>query len=136
MRACHKSAHHPPDRPRTSALELRGRRRPVADDRRRLAPDSVPEGPGINDHGSGAATDLETAIQIAKLGLTPRRALRFGFWGRRGGELLGPQHYVDTLGAASVFRRRPVQRCRGPQDQSLRAMKQIKTKAKGPLALR
>jgi Zn-dependent M28 family amino/carboxypeptidase len=46
--------------------------------------DSVPAGPGINDNGSGTATDLETAIQIAKLGLKPRRALRFVLLGRRG----------------------------------------------------
>ena len=30
--------------------------------------DSVPEGPGINDDGSGIATDLEVALQMAKLG--------------------------------------------------------------------
>lgn len=28
--------------------------------------DSVPEGPGINDNGSGSATDLEIAIQMEK----------------------------------------------------------------------
>ena len=29
--------------------------------------DSVPEGPGINDDGSGTATELEVALQMAKL---------------------------------------------------------------------
>jgi Zn-dependent M28 family amino/carboxypeptidase len=62
--------------------------------------DSVPQGPGINDDGSGTATDLETAIQIAKLGLKPRRALRFAFWGAEEEGLLGSTHYVDTLGDA------------------------------------
>jgi len=62
--------------------------------------DSVTEGPGINDNGSGAATDLETAIQVAKLGLKPKRALRFAFWGAEEEGLLGSQHYVDTLGDA------------------------------------
>ncbi|MEA2183343.1 MAG: hypothetical protein QOF69_2528 [Solirubrobacteraceae bacterium] len=62
--------------------------------------DSVPGGPGINDNGSGSATDLETAIQIAKLGLTPRRALRFAFWGAEEEGLLGSKHYVDNLGDA------------------------------------
>ena len=33
--------------------------------------DSVPEGPGINDNGSGTATMLETALQISKLGIEP-----------------------------------------------------------------
>jgi Zn-dependent M28 family amino/carboxypeptidase len=62
--------------------------------------DSVTEGPGINDNGSGTATDLETAIQVAKLGLKPKRALRFAFWGAEENNLLGSQHYVDTLGDA------------------------------------
>jgi Zn-dependent M28 family amino/carboxypeptidase len=62
--------------------------------------DSVTEGPGINDNGSGTATDLETAIQVAKLGLKPKRALRFAFWGAEEEGTLGSQHYVDTLGDA------------------------------------
>jgi Zn-dependent M28 family amino/carboxypeptidase len=62
--------------------------------------DSVPDGPGINDDGSGTATDLEVAIQIARLGLKPRRALRFAFWGAEEEGLLGSTHYVDTLGDA------------------------------------
>ena len=62
--------------------------------------DSVPDGPGINDNGSGTATDLETAIQIAKLGLKPRRALRFAFWGAEEEGLLGSTHYVGSLGDA------------------------------------
>jgi Zn-dependent M28 family amino/carboxypeptidase len=59
----------------------------------------VPAGPGINDNGSGSATDLELAIQVAKLGLKPKRALRFAFWGAEEEGLLGSQHYVDSLGA-------------------------------------
>jgi Zn-dependent M28 family amino/carboxypeptidase len=62
--------------------------------------DSVAAGPGINDNGSGSATDLETAIQIAKLGLEPRRALRFAFWGAEEEGLLGSTHYVENLGDA------------------------------------
>ena len=33
--------------------------------------DSVPEGPGINDNGSGAAVVLEIALQLARLGTAP-----------------------------------------------------------------
>jgi Zn-dependent M28 family amino/carboxypeptidase len=62
--------------------------------------DSVPAGPGINDNGSGTATDLEIAIQIAKLGLKPQRALRFAFWGAEEEGLLGSTHYVANLGDA------------------------------------
>jgi Zn-dependent M28 family amino/carboxypeptidase len=59
--------------------------------------DSVSAGPGINDNGSGSATDLEVATQIAKLGLKPRRALRFAFWGAEEAGLLGSEHYVNNL---------------------------------------
>jgi Zn-dependent M28 family amino/carboxypeptidase len=62
--------------------------------------DSVTEGPEINDNGSGTATDLETAIQVAKLGRKPRRALRFAFWGAEENNLLGSQYYVEHLGDA------------------------------------
>jgi Zn-dependent M28 family amino/carboxypeptidase len=60
--------------------------------------DSVPEGPGINGNGSGSATDLELALQIAKLDLKPRRALRFAFWGAEEENLIGSTFYVDSLG--------------------------------------
>ncbi len=41
--------------------------------------DSVPEGPGINDNGSGSAALLETALMMAKL--KPQNTLRFAWWG-------------------------------------------------------
>jgi Zn-dependent M28 family amino/carboxypeptidase len=58
--------------------------------------DSVPEGPGINDNGSGAAAVLETAVQ---LGSSPdvRNAVRFGFWGAEEEGLVGSTNYVKTL---------------------------------------
>ena len=59
--------------------------------------DSVVEGPGINDNGSGSATILETAVQINKLKLKPEQKLRFAFWGAEESGLLGSEHYVDTL---------------------------------------
>lgn len=59
--------------------------------------DSVPEGPGINDNGSGVAAVLETALQM---GSSPdvRNAVRFGFWGAEELGLLGSDNYVSTLG--------------------------------------
>lgn len=38
--------------------------------------DSVPEGPGINDDGSGTASDLEVALQMAKLKIKPTSQVR------------------------------------------------------------
>jgi Zn-dependent M28 family amino/carboxypeptidase len=59
--------------------------------------DSVPEGPGINDNGSGSATDLEVALQMAKLDIQPRNRVRFAFWGAEESGLIGSQYYVDSL---------------------------------------
>lgn len=58
--------------------------------------DSVPEGPGINDNGSGVAAVLETALQ---LGSSPdvKNAVRFGFWGAEEEGLLGSTNYVESL---------------------------------------
>jgi Zn-dependent M28 family amino/carboxypeptidase len=59
--------------------------------------DSVPEGPGINDNGSGTSTILEIAEEISRLKLKPRQKLRFAFWGAEELNLLGSAHYVETL---------------------------------------
>ena len=58
--------------------------------------DSVAEGPGINDNGSGVAAVLETALQ---LGSSPdvKYAVRFGFWGAEELGLLGSNDYVASL---------------------------------------
>jgi Zn-dependent M28 family amino/carboxypeptidase len=58
--------------------------------------DSVPEGPGINDNGSGVAAILETALQ---LGSSPQvtNAVRFGFWGAEETGLLGSNDYLGSL---------------------------------------
>ena len=58
--------------------------------------DSVPEGPGINDNGSGVAAVLETALQ---LGPSPgvHNAIRFGFWGAEELGLIGSRKYVESL---------------------------------------
>ncbi|OBG71014.1 MULTISPECIES: M28 family metallopeptidase [unclassified Mycobacterium] len=58
--------------------------------------DSVPDGPGINDDGSGVAAVLETAVQ---LGSSPQvhNAVRFGFWGAEELGLIGSRDYVQSL---------------------------------------
>ena len=59
--------------------------------------DSVPKGPGINDDGSGTATVLAIAEQLAARHLTPRNRVRFAFWGAEELGLLGSKHYVTAL---------------------------------------
>jgi Zn-dependent M28 family amino/carboxypeptidase len=59
--------------------------------------DSVGEGPGINDNGSGTSAILETALQMAELGIQPVNRVRFAFWGAEEDGLIGSQHYVDSL---------------------------------------
>jgi Zn-dependent M28 family amino/carboxypeptidase len=57
--------------------------------------DSVPEGPGINDNGSGSAGVLEVAEAYAKT--KPTNAVRFAWWGAEELGLLGAEHYVAGL---------------------------------------
>jgi aminopeptidase S len=58
--------------------------------------DSVPQGPGIDDDGSGVAALLETAL---RLGSNPpvTNKVRFVFFGAEEEGLLGSQNYVETL---------------------------------------
>ena len=62
--------------------------------------DSVLEGPGINDNGSGSSTILETALQISRLNLKLRNKVRFAFWGAEESGLLGSEYYVSQLSDA------------------------------------
>jgi Zn-dependent M28 family amino/carboxypeptidase len=64
--------------------------------------DSVAEGPGINDNGSGVAAVLEIAEEIAETGFEPRNQIRFAFWGGEEFGLLGAAHYVETLPAKEL----------------------------------
>ncbi len=64
--------------------------------------DSVVEGPGINDNGSGTAALLEIAKQMTRLGITPRQKVRFAFWGAEESGLLGSEHYVASLSDAEL----------------------------------
>lgn len=57
--------------------------------------DSVQDGAGINDNGSGSAALLETAIQMSKT--KPNNTVRFAWWGAEESGLLGSEHYVASL---------------------------------------
>jgi Zn-dependent M28 family amino/carboxypeptidase len=60
--------------------------------------DSVIEGPGIQDNGSGSAALLETALMMAKL--KPENTLRFGWWAAEEQGLVGSTDYVEGLSQA------------------------------------
>ncbi|GAA1867508.1 M20/M25/M40 family metallo-hydrolase [Myceligenerans crystallogenes] len=64
--------------------------------------DSVEEGAGINDNGTGSAGILETAIQLAKVGRAEAlpNKVRFAWWGAEELGLQGSNHYVASLSAA------------------------------------
>jgi Zn-dependent M28 family amino/carboxypeptidase len=62
--------------------------------------DSVQEGAGINDNGSGSAALLETAIQMAKV--KPTNRVRFAWWGAEESGLLGSEHYVEELSEEEI----------------------------------
>ena len=64
--------------------------------------DSVQDGPGINDNGSGSAALLETAIQMQKV--KPNNTVRFAWWGAEEEGLLGSNHYVEVLPEADAAR--------------------------------
>ncbi len=59
--------------------------------------DSVLEGPGINDNGSGTAAILETALQMSKKKLVPENRVRFAFWSGEEDGLQGSNYYVSQL---------------------------------------
>jgi Zn-dependent M28 family amino/carboxypeptidase len=61
--------------------------------------DSVPEGPGINDNGSGTSALLEVAEQLGKPANKGQLAnkLRFAWWGGEEGGLVGSTYYVNQL---------------------------------------
>ncbi|MBZ4319239.1 M28 family metallopeptidase [Streptomyces huiliensis] len=66
--------------------------------------DSVPEGPGINDNGSGSAGLLEVALKLADrtrhTGQQPTNKVRFAWWSGEELGLLGSEHYVAQLSEA------------------------------------
>jgi Zn-dependent M28 family amino/carboxypeptidase len=64
--------------------------------------DSVIEGPGINDDGSGSAALLETALMMANL--HPQNTLRFAWWAAEEQGLVGSTDYVNGLSEAELNR--------------------------------
>jgi Zn-dependent M28 family amino/carboxypeptidase len=65
--------------------------------------DSVLEGPGINDNGTGSAGVLQTALELAEVDPT-RNAVRFAWWGAEESGLVGSREYVAGLPAEELAR--------------------------------
>ncbi len=57
--------------------------------------DSVYEGAGVQDNGSGSAAILEMALQMRKT--HPRNKVRFAWWGAEESGLVGSTYYVQNL---------------------------------------
>lgn len=64
--------------------------------------DSVVQGPGIQDNGSGSAALLEVALSISKL--KPVNTLRFGWWAAEEQGLVGSTDYVGGLDESELDR--------------------------------
>ncbi|MFD9500958.1 M20/M25/M40 family metallo-hydrolase [Streptomyces sp. NPDC060035] len=62
--------------------------------------DSVTDGPGINDNGSGSAGLLEVALELAKSHKQPANKVRFAWWSAEENGLLGSEAYVAKLSEA------------------------------------
>ncbi|KAI0025415.1 Zn-dependent exopeptidase [Xylariomycetidae sp. FL0641] len=57
--------------------------------------DSVGEGPGINDDGSGSMTLLEVAVQLSNFSVN--NCVRFAWWAGEEEGLLGSDYYIASL---------------------------------------
>ena len=70
--------------------------------------DSVAAGSGINDNGSGTATNLEIALSLARLmsrgAITLTNQVRFCWWGAEEEGLVGSHWYVDHLSDTEISR--------------------------------
>lgn len=67
--------------------------------------DSVQEGPGINDDGSGTAALLEIMTAVRRYNGFPNK-LRFAWWGAEESGLIGSLYYTSQLSAEDQDRHR------------------------------
>jgi len=64
--------------------------------------DSVFDGPGINDNGSGVAAVLEVARIVAQAGVREGWAVRLGLWGAEELGTIGSRAYAEALAPGEV----------------------------------
>jgi aminopeptidase Y len=62
--------------------------------------DSVDEGPGINDNGSGSAALLAVGEAMGKV--KPQNTVRLAWWGAEEANLVGSTYYVNNLSPAEL----------------------------------
>lgn len=62
--------------------------------------DSTPDGPGIQDNGSGSAALLEVALQLARV--RPRNQVRFAWWGAGEAGMAGSRAYAEGLSSTDL----------------------------------
>ncbi len=62
--------------------------------------DSVDDGPGINDNGSGSSAILEVALQMADARLNNK--VRFAWWGAEESGLVGSTFYIAELSQGEI----------------------------------
>ena len=83
--------------------------------------DSVFDGPGINDNGSGSAAILEVAEAMQKV--KPTNKVRFAWWGAEESGLVGSRFYVDSLSPGRAGPDRPVPELRHGRLAELRPVR-------------
>jgi Zn-dependent M28 family amino/carboxypeptidase len=62
--------------------------------------DSVPQGPGINDNGSGSSMNLALATLLADNAVATSVTFRFAWWGGEEEGLLGSDRYAHVLNSS------------------------------------
>ena len=64
--------------------------------------DSVEQGPGINDNGSGVAVLLELMRHYQQQNIKPKHSLYFAFWDSEEDGVGGSQYFVSTLSESQL----------------------------------
>ncbi|WP_327086918.1 M28 family peptidase [Nonomuraea sp. NBC_01738] len=64
--------------------------------------DSVSQGPGINDNGSGSASLLEVALTLAAKQPSLNKHVRFGWWAAEEAGMVGSRYYVQNSGVSGI----------------------------------
>ncbi|MEL7292720.1 MAG: M28 family metallopeptidase [Pseudomonadota bacterium] len=88
--------------------------------------DSVPEGPGINDNGSGTAGLLEYAVTLANLNAPVKNKVRFAWWAAEEAGLVGSEYYTnDLFGSLRAQAQQEIMQELGIEDQSQLTAEQL-----------